>query len=189
MLVPGIPRFPETPPRAPVIHSFISICVSPFYIRQHIWHKSRCPALQHRFCAIFVSNTLRRNFQNTKRLHIQDMFYVQQFSFHFSHIFCHREYFLASCISSHCKLCTNAQKKCVCVHFLRCRICAFVFCDSFSILHVFPYNFVVTVLQHIQIRTNFLNLCKIFPQSLLDTGLSYFSIMHKSFCLSSYVLT
>ena len=35
MLVPGIPRFPETPPRAPVIHSFISICVSPFYIRQH----------------------------------------------------------------------------------------------------------------------------------------------------------
>ena len=35
MLVPGIPRFPETPPRAPVIHSFISICVPPFYIRQH----------------------------------------------------------------------------------------------------------------------------------------------------------
>lgn len=163
MLVPGIPRFPETPPRAPVIHSFISICVSPFYIRQHIWHKSRCPALQHRFCAIFVSNTLRRNFQNTKRLHIQDMFYVQQFSFHFSHIFCHREYFLAYCISSHCKLCTNAQKKCVCVHFLRCRICALVFCDSSSIFTHFPHNFVVTILQHIQIRTNCLTLCKISP--------------------------
>ena len=58
-----------------------------------------------------------------------------------------------------------------------------------AFLHVFPYNFVVTVLQHIQTRTNCLNLCKIFPQSLLDTGLSYFSIMHKSFCLSSYVLT
>ena len=101
--------------------------------------------MQHRFCAIFVSNTLRRNFQSTKRLPIQDMFYVQQFPFHFSHIFCHREYFLAYCISSHCKFCTNAQKKCVCVHFLRYRICALVFCDSFSILHVFPYNFVVTV--------------------------------------------
>ncbi len=32
VLVPGIPRFPETPPRAPVIHSFISICVPPFLI-------------------------------------------------------------------------------------------------------------------------------------------------------------
>ena len=73
-------------------------------------------------------------------------------------------------------------------------ICVTEFVRLFSVihsafLHVFPYNFVVTVLQHIQIRTNFLNLCKIFPQSLLDTGLSYFSIMHKSFCLSSYVLT
>ena len=44
-----------------------------------------------------------------------------------------------------CKFCTNAQKKCVCVHFLRYRFCAFVFCDSFGILHVFPYNFVATV--------------------------------------------
>lgn len=106
----------------------------------------------------------------------------------FAHILPSR-IFLASCISSHCKLCTNAQKKCVCVHF-----CVAEFVRLFSVihsafLHVFPYNFVVTVLQHIQIRTNFLNLCKIFPQSLLDTGLSYFSIMHKSFCLSSYVLT
>ena len=106
----------------------------------------------------------------------------------FAHILLSR-IFLAYCMSSHCKFCTNAQKKCVFVHFLRYRICAFVFCDSFSIFTRFPYNFVVTVLQHIQIRTNFLNLCKIFPQSLLDTGLSYFSIMHKSFFLSSYVLT
>ena len=123
-------------PRSPYRH--LELCGIALSKWQHIWHKSRCPALQHRFCAIFVSNTLRRNFQNTKRLHIQDMFYVQQFSFHFSHIFCHREYFLASCISSHCKLCTNAQKKCVFVHFLRCRICAFVFCDSFSIFTRFP---------------------------------------------------
>lgn len=77
---------------------------------------------------------------------------------------------------------------------LRTFFCVAEFVRLFSVihsafLHVFPYNFVVTVLQHIQIRTNFLNLCKIFPQSLLDTGLSYFSIMHKSFCLSSYILT
>ena len=83
-----------------------------------------------------------------------------------------------------CKFCTNAQKKCACVHFLRYQICAFVFCDPFSILYVFPYNFVVTVLQHIQIRTNCLNLCKILPSFLLDAGSSRFSIMHKSFCLS-----
>ena len=62
----------------------------------------------------------------------------------FAHILLSR-IFLAYRISSHCKLCTNAQKKCVCVHFLRYRICAFVFCDSFSILHVFPDNFVVAV--------------------------------------------
>ena len=130
-------------PRSPYRH--LELCGIALSKWQHIWHKSRCPALQHRFCAIFVSNTLRRNFQSTKRPPIQDMFYVQQFPFHFSHIFCHREYFLAYCISSHCKFCTNAQKKCACVHFLRYRICAFVFCDSFSILHVFPYNFVATV--------------------------------------------
>ena len=29
--------------------------------------------------------------------------------------------------------------------FFAFRICAFVFCDPFSILHVFPYNFVATV--------------------------------------------
>ena len=73
--------------------------------------------------------------------------------------------FLAYCISSHCKLCTNAQKKCVCVHFLRCRICAFVFCDSFSILHVFPYNFVVTVCniyKHSQIASIYARFCRNF---------------------------
>ena len=47
--------------------------------------------------------------------------------------------------------------------FLRYRICAFVFCDSFSIFTHFLHNFVVTVLQHIQIRTNCLTLCKILP--------------------------
>ena len=91
--------------------------------------------------------------------------YVQQFPFHFSHIFCHREYFLAYCISSHCKFCTNAQKKCVCVHFLRYRICAFVFCDSFSILHVFPYNFVAAVCniyKYAQIASLYARFCRIF---------------------------
>ena len=77
---------------------------------------------------------------------------------------------------------------------LRTFFCVAEFVRLFSVihsafLHVFPYNFVVTVLQHIQIRTNRLNLCKILPQSLLDTGLGYLSIMHKSFYLSSYVLT
>ena len=62
----------------------------------------------------------------------------------FAHILLSR-IFLAYCMSPHCKFCTDAQKKCVCVHFLRYQICAFVFYDSFGILHVFPYNFVVTV--------------------------------------------
>ena len=84
----------------------------------------------------------------------------------FAHILPSR-IFLASCISSHCKLCTNAQKKCVCVHFLRYRICAFVFCDSFSILHVFPYNFVATVCniyKYTQIASIYARFCRNFCQ-------------------------
>ena len=120
---------------------------------------------------------------------MQDMFYVQQFSFHFSHIFCHREYFQHTVFLPIANFARMRKRSAFAYIF-----CVTEFVRLFSVihsafLHVFPYNFVVTVLQHIQIRTNFLNLCKIFPQSLLDTGLSYFSIMHKSFFLSSYVLT
>ena len=57
------------------------------------------------------------------------------------------------------------QKKCVCAHFLRYRICAFVFCDSFGILHVFPYNFVVTVCniyKYAQIASLYARFCRNF---------------------------
>ena len=87
----------------------------------------------------------------------------------FAHILLSR-IFLAYRISSHCKLCTNAQKKCVCVHFFALpNLCV---CFLWFIQHFtrFPLYFRCNRLQHIQICTNCLNLCKILPQFLLDAG-------------------